>query len=154
MSQAIRCRWAEAPDFEAVLALSAQLARHIEEGEPALTAEGFRASHVGPDAPMRLLLAERGGTAVGLAAWTVVHELYTGGAGLYLSELVVDRAARGQGVGRALMEAVKAWARAAGIRKLGWDVWQANASAMAFYEGLGARADRETVPYRLTVEEA
>ena len=154
MSGAIRCRWAEAPDFAAVLALSGQLARHIEEDGPSFTAAAFRASHVGPDAPMKLLLAERGGRVVGLAAWTVVHELFSGAAGLYISDLVVDRDARGQGVGRALMAAVQAWARAAGIRKLGWDVWHANASAMAFYEGLGARADREAVPYRLTVDEA
>jgi GNAT superfamily N-acetyltransferase len=152
MSEAISCRWAQESDFEAVRDLSAQLARHIEADDPALTVDAFCSSHVGPDAPMKLLLAERGGRVAGLAAWTVVHELYSGGAGLYISDLVVDRAARGEGVGHALMEVVKAWARAAGIRKLGWDVWHANASAMAFYDGLGASADSETVPYRLTLE--
>ena len=154
MDGEIGCRWAEESDFEAVLGLSAQLARHIEEEPPALTAEAFAASHVGPAAPMKLLLAERDGQVVGLAAWTLVHELYSGETGLYISDLVVDRAARGQGVGQALMELVKAWAKAAGVSKLGWDVWHANASAMAFYDGIGARPDREAVPYRLTLEEA
>ena len=152
MGEAIECRWARESDFEAVQALSVQLARHIEEGEPTFTAETFRASHVGPDAPMKLLLAERGGAVAGLASWTVVHELFSGRPALFLSDLVVDHAARGQGVGRALMAEVKAWALAAGVRKLGWDVWRANASAIAFYEGLGAGPDREAVPYRLTLE--
>jgi len=154
MGGAISCRWAEASDFDAVQALAGQLARHIEEAPPALTPEGFAASHLGAEAAMKLLLAEQDGVVVGLASWTVVHELYSGGAGLYISDLVVDGAVRGEGVGRALMEMVQAWARAAGIRKLGWDVWHANASAMAFYEALGAAADREAVPYRLVLAEA
>jgi GNAT superfamily N-acetyltransferase len=149
MSKAIWCRWAEEADFEAVCGLSVQLARHVDEAEPALSYEGLRASHVGPDAPMKLLLAERDGDVVGLAAWTVVHELFSGGPALFLSDLVVDRDARGQGVGHALMDGVKAWAVAAGVRKLGWDVWHANASAIAFYAGLGAGPDNEAVPYRL-----
>jgi GNAT superfamily N-acetyltransferase len=154
MDGAISCRWAQAGDFETVRRLSAELAQHIEAEPPALTAEGFRASHLGAEAPMKLLLAERDGAVAGLVAWTVVHELYSGQTGLYISDLVVDRRARGQGVGQALMEVVKAWARAAGVRKLGWDVWRANTSAMAFYDGLGASADAEAVPYRLMLEDA
>jgi GNAT superfamily N-acetyltransferase len=154
MDDAISCRWARAADFEAVQNLAGQLARHIEEAPPALTREGFAASHLGSEAPMKLLLAEQDGVVVGLASWTVVHELYSGGAGLYISDIVVDGAVRGEGVGHALMEAVQEWARASGIHKLGWDVWRANASAMAFYEGLGAAADREAVPYRLILAEA
>jgi GNAT superfamily N-acetyltransferase len=153
MSGTVGCRWARDSDFEAVLGLSAQLARHIDEDAPAFTAEAFRASHVGPGAPMKLLLAERDGKVVGLAAWTVVHELFSGRAVLFLSDLVVDRTDRGHGVGRALMEEIKTWARAAGVGKLGWDVWHANASAIAFYDRIGAAADREAVPYRLTLEE-
>jgi GNAT superfamily N-acetyltransferase len=154
MGEAISCRWAVAADYEAVKELSAQLASHIEEAPAAMPFEAFCASHLGPAAPMKLLVAERDGRVAGLAAWTVVQALYNAEAGLYLSDLVVDQGARGQGVGRALMETVKAWALAAGVRKLGWDVWHANTSAMAFYDGLGASADREAVPYRLSLEEA
>lgn len=152
MDGEIGCRWAEEADFDAVLRLSAQLARHIAEEPPALTAEAFAASHVGPAAPMKLLLAERGGQVVGLAAWTLVHELYSGDTGLYISDLVVDQAARGQGVGQVLMERVKVWARAAGVRKLGWDVWHANSSAMGFYTALGGEVNEEAVPYRMVLD--
>jgi GNAT superfamily N-acetyltransferase len=153
MGEAISCRWAQESDFEAIVDLSAQLARHIEEEQRPLTTAGFSASYVGPEAPMKLLLAERGGKVVGLASWTVVDELFSGGAAIFLSDLVVDRGARGEGVGHALMEELKDWARAAGVRKLGWDVWRANASAIAFYERLGAGPDREAVPYRLMLGE-
>ena len=154
MSETISCRWADAGDFEAVLDLSSQLARQIEEEAPPLTWEAFRATHVGPEAPMKLLVAEQRGIVVGLAAWTLVHELYSGEAGLYISDLAVDRAFRGQGVGKALMEAVKAWARSQGVRKLGWDVWHANHTAKRFYEAVGASQSEETHPYKLTLEEA
>jgi GNAT superfamily N-acetyltransferase len=154
MDGTISCRWAQPGDFETVRGLSAQLARHIEEDPPRLTPDSFRVSHLGPDAPMKLLLAEREGEVAGLVAWTVIHELYSGQAGLYISDLVVDQRARGQGVGQALMDAVKAWAKAAGVRKLGWDVWRPNTSAMAFYDSLGASADVDAAPYRLMLEEA
>jgi len=154
VDEAIRRRWADAADFEPVLDLSSQLARHIEEGVPPLTSEAFCASHIGPEAPMKLLVAEKGGVVVGLAAWTLVHELYSAEAGLYLSDLAVDRAVRGQGVGKALIEGVKAWARDHGVRKLGWDVWHANHTAKRFYEAVGATRSEETHPYKLSLKDA
>lgn len=152
MSEII-CRWADAGDHEAVADLASQLAMHIEEKPPVLTIEGYLASHVGPDAPMKLLVAVIDGRVAGLAAWTLVHELYSGEAGLYISDLAVDRDARGKGVGRALLDAVKAWARAQGVRKLGWDVWHANETAKRFYEAVGASFSDETHPYKMILEE-
>lgn len=144
-------RPAEAGDFEAVSALSAQLARHIEAPMPSLTEARFVARYVGPEAPMHLLLATAGDRVCGLIAWTVTYELYSGDARAYISDLVVDTAARGHGTGGALMAEVTRWARARGIAKLGWDVWYRNDTAMAFYENLGANRDREALPYVIEV---
>ncbi len=138
-----------ADDFDAVLTLSNQLARHIEAPEPPLTPAQFVARYVGPEAPMRLRLAVIGERVVGLIAWTVTHELYSGDSRLYISDLIVDGTARGHGVGGALMAEVTAWARQRGIAKLGWEVWHRNTTAMAFYEGLGALRDREALSYVL-----
>jgi RimJ/RimL family protein N-acetyltransferase len=51
--------------------------------------------------------------------------------------LMVAKDARGRGVGRALLEAAVAWARASGIRKLELHVFPWNEPAIRLYESFG-----------------
>lgn len=131
--------------------LASQLALHIEEKAPPLTAPQFESRYVGPNAPMRLLLALKESRVVGMISWMMTHELYSAESLVYISDLAVHREARGQGVGTALMSHVKAWAHAHRAQKLGWMVWHRNDSAKAFYEKLGATADPNAIPYGLTL---
>jgi GNAT superfamily N-acetyltransferase len=150
-------RWARAEDFEAVLELASQLAIRIEADVPPLTPERFRETHIGDQAPMHLLLAVRAGQApgkeqiLGMISWTLTHELYSADARVYISDLVVSGAARGQGVGTALMSQVKVWALSRGARKLGWEIWYRNFEAKTFYEKLGGQIDNEAIPYMLAL---
>ena len=59
---------------------------------------------------------------------------------IYVSELGVDPNHHGQGIGRALMEAVHHEARARGISRIRLDVRTHNAGARAFYDALGYEA--------------
>ena len=101
---------------------------------------------------MRLLLALRAGQVLGMISWTITHELYSAETRVYISDVSVDREARGQGIGTALMAEVECWARAHNASKLGWEVWHRNNDAKAFYERLGASVDREAIPYVLALE--
>lgn len=65
---------------------------------------------------------------------------------LYIDDICVDEAARGQGVGRALYEHILAYARERGAYNVTLNVWSCNPGAMAFYEKLGL------VPYRVGME--
>ena len=65
---------------------------------------------------------------------------------LYIDDICVDENARGQGVGRALYEAVLAYARGKGCYNVTLNVWSCNPGAMAFYEKLGL------VPYKVGME--
>lgn len=56
---------------------------------------------------------------------------------LYIDDLCVDEAARGQHVGTALYEYVLDYARAIGCYNVTLNVWTCNASAMKFYEAMG-----------------
>ncbi len=58
----------------------------------------------------------------------------------YLAELYVVPAARGKGLGRALIEACEAWARARGHKLLQVGVLARNARAIRSYEGAGYSA--------------
>jgi ribosomal protein S18 acetylase RimI-like enzyme len=44
---------------------------------------------------------------------------------------------RGQGLGRALLDACVDWSRAAGAHKVALEVWPHNAAAIALYERVG-----------------
>ena len=152
MREELNFRSATAEDYEAVLELACQLATHIEAKRPVLTRERFAAYYLDAGAPMRLLLALCGDRVVGMIAWTLTHELYSGDARVYISDVSVDRDARGRGVGAALMNEVKAWARANHAEKLGWEVWHKNSSAKAFYQRMGATIDDEAIPYVLELK--
>ena len=144
-------RQADEADFAAVVELATQLAVHIEQPAPPLTMANFADFYLAPGAPMRLLLAETEGRVVGLIAWTLTHELYSGERRVYISDISVDKAARGRGVGKALLAQVAEWGCAHGAAKMGWEVWYRNTEAKAFYEKLGAVADEEAIPYGLTL---
>jgi GNAT superfamily N-acetyltransferase len=55
----------------------------------------------------------------------------------YLSDLVVDEAARGRGIGAALVGACHEWLRAMGVRHVEVNVSVRNPEAREFYEGRG-----------------
>jgi GNAT superfamily N-acetyltransferase len=84
-----------------------------------------------------VFVADVDGRVVGLAGLRVSPSIeYDAPAG-QLASLVVDEAHRGAGVGRALVEAVEAEARARGCAALFVTTAERRADAHAFYERLG-----------------
>jgi ribosomal protein S18 acetylase RimI-like enzyme len=153
MEHGLTFRYAVAEDFAAVLELASQLATQIEAPAPPLTAAQFETYYVSRSAPMRLLLAVKDSRVVGMISWTLTHELYSADTRVYISDVSIDRAARGQGIGAALMAQVIVWARAHNASKLGWEVWHRNFAAKAFYERLGASVDEEAIPFVLALRD-
>lgn len=68
---------------------------------------------------------------------------------LYIDDLCVDETLRGQHIGRALFEAVKAYARARGCRDLTLNVWTGNEAARHFYESCGFKPRKTCMDYAL-----
>ena len=153
MNAGLSFRFAVAEDFAVVLELACQLASQIEAHKPPLTPAQFEHYFIRSHSPMRLLLALRDDRIVGMISWTITHELYSAETRVYISDVSVERAARGQGIGTALMTEVECWARAHNASKLGWEVWHRNFQAKAFYERLGASIDQEAIPYVLVLKD-
>ncbi len=87
-----------------------------------------------PGEPVHALVAEHDGQLLG-----VVHYLYhrsttSIGNSCYLQDLYTVEAARGMGVGRALIEAVYERARLAGSPRVYWQTHESNATAMLLYD--------------------
>jgi GNAT superfamily N-acetyltransferase len=59
-----------------------------------------------------------------------------------VEDLVVAEEERGRGIGRRLLDAIEAWARAEGAARLQLLADRENAPALAFYARLGWRSTR------------
>ena len=74
---------------------------------------------------------------VGLASASRVSTLHAGGHVGYITSLVTAEAARGHGVGRALVSAIEAWARRCGCARLSVTSGLHRDDAHAFYPRCG-----------------
>ncbi|MCH4039707.1 MAG: GNAT family N-acetyltransferase [Lachnospiraceae bacterium] len=66
---------------------------------------------------------------------------------VYIDDLCVDESARGQHVGRALLDFVKAYAKEHGFYAVTLHVWEGNDRARAFYEKNGMKVKETTMEY-------
>ena len=89
-----------------------------------------------------ILLAEIDGRAVGFVSWTRVYGIWRGEDYLNLDDLFVVEAARGAGVGEALMRVFAAETEGLGAR---WEVRTDNRGARRFYDRLGAEQEEKVV---------
>ncbi|CCE06399.1 putative histone acetyltransferase (HAT) [Bradyrhizobium sp. STM 3843] len=90
--------------------------------------------------PVHALVAESDGELLGLAHY-LFHRTTTTIAPLcYLNDLFTADAARGKGVGRALIEAVYDAARRAGSPRVYWQTHETNAVAQALYDKVAERS--------------
>ena len=83
------------------------------------------------------VVAEVEGQIRGLAAAQVIQAIHADEPYAWLMALVVDEAARGSGVGRALVAHVEVWARAHGARRVSLPTALHREAAHQFYEHLG-----------------
>ena len=80
------------------------------------------------------LVAEDNGSLVGLVHYIFHRNTWMVGDVCYLEDLFTAPHARGQGVGRALIEAVYDKARQAGSSRVYWMTQESNAQAMLLYD--------------------
>lgn len=86
--------------------------------------------------PMHALVAERDGVLLGLVHYLYHRTTLAIAPYCYLHDLFTAPEARGQGVGRALIEAVYAEARAARAARVYWLTHNTNATARVLYDKL------------------
>ncbi len=90
--------------------------------------------------PVHCLVAERAGQLVGLVHYIFHRTTIQIEPTCYLQDLFTSAAARGQGVGRALIEAVYERARAAHCGRVYWNTHETNHQAMQLYDRIATRS--------------
>ena len=98
--------------------------------------------------PVHALVAERSGALLGLAHIIYHRNTLTVSPVCYLQDLFTAEAARGQGVGRALIHAVYDRARLAGSPRVYWLTHETNTDAMFLYDQVADKSG--FVQYRKT----
>jgi len=84
--------------------------------------------------PVHALVAERGGELLGLTHYLFHRSTTAIAPNCYLQDLFTVEAARGKGVGRALINGVYERARLAGSPRVYWQTHQTNLTAMQLYD--------------------
>jgi GNAT superfamily N-acetyltransferase len=90
--------------------------------------------------PMHALVAERGDDLLGLAHFLFHRSTISLQPVCYLQDLFVDKEARGQGMARALIEAVYDRAQAASASRVYWQTYETNEQAMALYDKVAEKS--------------
>jgi GNAT superfamily N-acetyltransferase len=92
-----------------------------------------------PLEPIHALVAERRGELIGLTHYLFQRSTWLINPQCYLQDLYVNEAARGAGVGRALIAAVVDAAKEAGAVRVYWNTHETNAVARQLYDAVAER---------------
>ena len=132
-------RAAELRDVSAIV----QLIRDLAEFEKLthlvqVTPEKLRPQLFGERPAAEALVADSAGEVLAFALFFTNFSTFLAQPGLYLEDLYVKPAHRGRGIGRALLTRLAALAVERQYGRFEWSVLDWNASAIRFYEGMGA----------------
>jgi GNAT superfamily N-acetyltransferase len=90
--------------------------------------------------PVHALAAEEGDALIGIVHYLFHRSTWMIGPTCYLQDLFTSEAARGRGVGGALIEAVYKAAAAAGAIRVYWNTHETNATARSLYDKIANRS--------------
>ncbi len=146
----VEVRAARERDVATLLELFAALAEyeHLTH-ELRATERGLASALFGERPAARALIAERDGEALGYALYFTTFSTFLTSTGVWLEDLFVRPASRGEGIGRALLATVAAEVVAEGGERLEWAALDWNEPALGFYRRLGALTMGEWITHRM-----
>jgi len=146
-------RFATAADAAAILSFIKDLAEYEKLAHEVVADEdALRLTLFGVRPAAEVLIAEVGGAPVGFALFFQSYSTFLAKPGLYLEDLFVRPAARGGGVGSALLSALARIAMQRHYGRFEWSVLDWNEPAIRLYQSLGAVGMTEWTVNRLTGE--
>ncbi|MGB7757954.1 MAG: GNAT family N-acetyltransferase [Salinisphaera sp.] len=149
----LHIRAAEPADAERILGFITELAIYEQaEQEVVATVDEIRARLFGDGATVYALMAEVEDEPVGFAVYFLNFSTWLGRHGIFLEDLYITPAARGQGHATQLLRHLARMAAERGYGRFEWNVLDWNTPAIGFYESIGAKPQSEWIGYRLEGE--
>ncbi len=115
-----------------------------------VTEKHMHTAFFGDPAILRGHVAEVDGQVGAMALWFANFSTWDGVAGLYLEDLFVRSGFRRRGLARMLLSALARECLDNGYTRMSWAVLDWNLDAIALYEAIGGRAQREWISYRVS----
>jgi GNAT superfamily N-acetyltransferase len=141
---ALTIRRARPDEAGLVLSLVRELAEYEKLLHEVEATEAMLAAALFGDNPRLFCeIAEWQGKPAGFAVWFVNFSTFSGRSGIYLEDLFVRPAARGRGIGKALLSHLAKQCVANGWSRLQWSVLDWNTPSIEFYKSLGAELMEE-----------
>lgn len=140
MTKALSIRPATSTDLPLIAALIRALADYEELADEVRFDEAVLGEKLfGPRPYAEVLIGELDGVPQGFALFFHNFSTFEGRPGIYLEDLFVRPAARGSGLGKALLAHLAQLCVTRDCARLEWSVLDWNAPAIGFYQNLGAR---------------
>jgi GNAT superfamily N-acetyltransferase len=141
----------EPSDVPAVVGLVHELAKYERAAEKCtLTNEQLHTVLFGAHPALFGHVAVLSSEVVGCALWFLNFSTWRGVHGIYVEDLYVQPAHRGQGLGRALLRQLARECNQLRYGRLEWAVLDWNEPAIGFYSSLGAEPQDEWKIFRLS----
>ena len=135
----ITIRAAGQADATLIFALVCELADYENlQSEVIATPETLAAALFAPQPRLFCDIAEWNGEPAGFSVWFLNFSTIRGRHGLYVEDLFVRPALRGNGIGKALMARLAKLCVEQGLARFEWAVLDWNAPGIAFYRSIGA----------------
>ncbi|MDJ0723658.1 MAG: GNAT family N-acetyltransferase [Prochloraceae cyanobacterium] len=140
MSDSYQIRLARSPDASTIFELIEALAEYEKLSHQVTgSAELLREHLFGPQKYAEAIVVEWDGLIVGFALFFANYSTFLTQPGIYLEDLFVLPEYRRNGIGKAVLIYLAELAIERGAGRLEWSVLDWNASAIAFYETMGAK---------------
>jgi GNAT superfamily N-acetyltransferase len=150
-SERVTVRPAVAADVPTILRFIRELADYERAPEEAIAKPELLHEALFSARPAcECFMGEIGGVPEGFALFFHNFSTWKGRRGVYLEDLYVTPAARGKGLGKALLARVASVAVERGCPRLEWAVLDWNTPALEFYRALGAQPLSEWTVHRVT----
>jgi GNAT superfamily N-acetyltransferase len=110
----------------------------------------LRESVFGPKPYAEVLMARLGQESIGFALFFHNYSTFRAQPGIYLEDLYVRPAFRGEGIGEAMLKRIAKLAVERGCGRFEWSVLDWNQRAVEFYKALGAEPLNEWTMFRVS----
>jgi GNAT superfamily N-acetyltransferase len=137
----MRIRHAEPSDAFALARLLRKYLQERHPEHPGATADQLRQDVLSEASSHRVLLAEKGGEAIGFIAWDPVYDMHWAAKGVHVADLYVVPSFRGHGVALALLTGLCAEGRRGGAAFLRGSSFDRNSVTGRFYERIAVSFD-------------